>query len=85
MVLIPMQLVGGEEPVSYFTSVAKNLNSRLPSTRRCAEIPPIRLCYLRLEGAVFRGVYGEIFAFFQACVGDFDTTPQWKVVGTLKL
>ena len=36
MVRIPMQLVGGEESVSYFTSVAKNLNSRLPSTRRCA-------------------------------------------------
>ena len=30
-------------------------------------------------------VYGEIFAFFQACVGNFDTTPQWKVVGTLYL
>lgn len=49
------------------------------------EIRPIRLRYLRLEGFVFRGVYGQIFAFFQACVGDFDTTPQWKVVGTLKL
>ena len=49
------------------------------------EIRPIRLRYLRLEGFVFIGVYGQIFAFFQACVGDFDTTPQWKVVGTLKL
>ena len=41
--------------------------------------------FSRLERAVFRGVYGEIFAFFQACVGNFDTIPQWKVVGTLYL
>ena len=38
---------------------------------------------MRLERAVFRGVYGEIFAFFQACVGNFDTITQGKVVGTL--
>jgi len=49
------------------------------------EIRPIRLRYLRLEGAVFRGVYGEFFSFFQACVGDFYTISRWKVVGTLKL
>ena len=41
--------------------------------------------FSRLERAVFRGVYGEIFAFFQACVGNFDTILQWKVVGTLYL
>ena len=35
---------------------------------------------MRLESAVFRGVYGEIFALFQACVGKFDTIPPWKVV-----
>ena len=40
-------------------------------------------CFSPLERAVFRGVYGEIFAFFQACVGNFDTIPPWKVVGTL--
>ena len=28
---------------------------------------------------------GEIFALFQACVGNFDTIPPWKVVGTLYL
>ena len=49
------------------------------------EIRPIRLRYLHLEGFVFGGLYGQICAFFQACVGDFDTIPQWKVVGTLKL
>ena len=38
---------------------------------------------MRLESAVFRGVYGEIFALFQACVGKFATIPPWKVVGTL--
>ena len=26
-----------------------------------------------------------IFAFFQAFVGNFDTIPHWKVVGTLYL
>ena len=38
---------------------------------------------MRLESAVFRGVYGEILALFQACVGKFATIPPWKVVGTL--
>ena len=33
--------------------------------------------------AVFWGVYGEIFALFQACVGNFHTIRPWKVVGTL--
>ena len=28
---------------------------------------------------------GDIFAFFQACVGNLDTIPQGKVVGTLYL
>ena len=32
---------------------------------------------------VFRGVYGEIFTLFQACVDNIDTIPPWKVVGTL--
>ena len=32
-----------------------------------------------------RAVYGEIFALLQACVGNFDTIPPWKVVGTLYL
>ena len=38
-----------------------------------------------LEKADFRCVWGEIFALFQACVGNFYTTPPWKVVGTLYL
>ena len=38
-----------------------------------------------LERADFRCVCGEIFALFQACVGNFYTTPPWKVVGTLYL
>ena len=37
------------------------------------------------ERAVFRGICGEIFALFQACVGNFDTIPPWEVVGTLYL
>ena len=41
--------------------------------------------FLRLGRAVFRGVYGEIFALFQGCVGNFHTTRPWKVVGTLYL
>ena len=41
--------------------------------------------FSRLERAVFRVAYGEIFALFQACVGNFDTIPPWKVVGTLYL
>ena len=39
----------------------------------------------RSERAVFRGICGEIFALFQACVGNFDTIPLWKVVGILYL
>ena len=38
-----------------------------------------------LERAVFRGISGEIFALFQACVGNFYTIPPWEVVGTLYL
>ena len=41
--------------------------------------------FSRLERAVFRGICGEIFALFQACGGNFDTIPPWKVVGTLYL
>ena len=38
-----------------------------------------------MERAVFRVVYGEIFALFQAYVGNFDAIPPWKVVGILYL
>ena len=38
-----------------------------------------------LERAVFRGVYGEIFALFEAFVGNFHTIRPWTVVGTLYL
>ena len=41
--------------------------------------------FSRLKGAFFRGVYGKTFALFQACVGNFDTIPPWKVFGTLYL
>ena len=41
--------------------------------------------FSRLERVVFRDIRGEIFALFQACVGNFDTIPPWKVVGTLYL
>ena len=41
--------------------------------------------FSRLERTFFRGICGEIFALFQACVGNFDTIPPWKVVGTLYL
>ena len=41
--------------------------------------------FSRLDRAVFRGIRGEIFALFQACVGNFDTIPPRKVVGTLNL
>ena len=41
--------------------------------------------FSRLERAVFRGIRGEIFALFQACVGNFDTILLWKVVGTFYL
>ena len=48
------------------------------------EIRPIRMrlfveWFSCLERAVFRGVYGEISALFQTCVGNFHTIPQWKV------
>ena len=32
-----------------------------------------------------RPVYGEIFALFQACVGNFYTMRPWIAVGTLNL
>ena len=41
--------------------------------------------FSRLDGAVFRGICVEIFALFQACVGNFDTIPPRKVVGKLYL
>ena len=41
--------------------------------------------FSRSERAVFRGIRGEIYALFQACFGNFDTIPPWKVVGTLYL
>ena len=33
--------------------------------------------FSRLERAVFRVVYGEIFPLFQAWIGNFDTIPPW--------
>ena len=41
--------------------------------------------FSRLGRAVFRGVYGKIFALFQACVGNFYPIRPWKVVRTLYL
>ena len=38
-----------------------------------------------LGKSFFRGIYGEILALFQACVGNFDIIPPWKVVGTFYL
>ena len=38
-----------------------------------------------LGKSLLRGICGEIFALFQACVGNFDAIPPWKVVGTLYL
>ena len=50
-------------------------------------IRPIRMRYLWSDLSAWKepfsvGVYGEVFALFQACVGNFDTIPQSKVVGT---
>ena len=42
-----------------------------------------RVIFALGNGAVFRVVYDEIFALFQAWVGNFDTILPWKVVGTL--
>ena len=59
--------------------------------RRCAlrdstnQNAPFVEWFSRLERAVFRGICGEMFAFFQACVGNFDTIPPCKVVGTRNL
>ena len=39
--------------------------------------------FSRLGRAVFRGVYVEIFALFQASVGNFYPIRPWKVVRTL--
>ena len=41
--------------------------------------------FSRLERAVFGGICDETFTLFQAYVGNFDTIPPWKVVGTLYL
>ena len=43
------------------------------------------VCILHSVSPVFRGVYGDIFALFQACVGNFHPIRPWKVVGTLYL
>ena len=63
----------------------------MPNGRRCASRDSTNQNasfverFSRSEGAVFRGICGEIFALFQPCVGNFDTTPPRKVVGTLYL
>ena len=44
-----------------------------------------RMRHLWVIRAVFRGICGEIFALFQVRVGNLDTIPPWKVVGTLYL
>ena len=54
------------------------------------EIRPIRMRYFWSDFRAWKepssvGVYGEVFALFQACVGNFDTKPQSKVVGTFYL
>ena len=49
-------------------------------------IRPIRMRYLKSDFCAFgRVVYGEIFALFQAWIGNFHTIPPWKVAGTLYL
>ena len=42
-------------------------------------------CTFFMERAFFRGICGKIFALFQACVGNSDTIPPWKVDGSLYL
>ena len=54
------------------------------------EIRPIRMRYLWSDFRAWKEpssvvVYGEVFALFQACAGNFDTIPQSKVVGTFYL
>ena len=54
--------------------------------RRCASRNSSKECVIcRVIRAVFRGICGEIFALFQVRVGNLDTIPPWKVVGTLYL
>ena len=71
-----------------FEAVIRELKQQ---TRRCASRDSTNQnasfveWFSRLERAVFRGICGEIFALFQVCVGNFDTIPPWKVVGTLYL
>ena len=56
------------------------------------EIRPIRMRFLQSDCRAWKEPFselyiinGEILALFQACVGNFDITPPWKVVGTLYL
>ena len=64
---------------------------RMMQNRRCASRDSTNQnasfveWFSRVERAVFRGICGEIFALFHVCVGNFDTIPPWKVVGTLHL
>ena len=44
-----------------------------------------RMRHVWVIRAVFRGICGEILALFQVRVGNLDTIPPWKVVGTLYL
>ena len=66
---------------SYFRTQCRRCTSR-DSTNQNASFVEL---FSRSERAVFRGICGEIFALFQACVGNFDTIPPWKVVGILYL
>ena len=52
------------------------------------EIRPIRMRYLWSDLSTWKepfsvGVYGEVFALFQACVGNFDTIPSQKLLERL--
>ena len=56
------------------------------------ETRPIRMQFLQSDCRAWKEPFselyiinGEIRALFQACVGNFDITPPWKVVGTLYL
>ena len=68
--------------------MAKLCNSRIikGAARRCASRDSTNQNALfggvifALKIAIFRGVSSEIFALFQACVGNFDTIPSWRLL-----
>ena len=75
----------GNFPLPWRTTLGRKQARRCASRDSTNQNVSFVEWFSRSERAFFRGICGEIFALFQACVSNFDAIPPWKVVGTLYL